>query len=383
MERNENNNKVIFIIGPTAVGKSELAIEICKKFNGEVISADSMQIYKNLDVLTNKVLEKDMQSVKHHLISTMESEDRCDVLKFMKMALEIIDDIHRRNKLAVVVGGTNYYIESILYENYIECPKDIIESSLDHIENEFTFEILNKINPSLAARTHPNDYRRIRNHIIMSKYNCLNEDMHRTSLRFKENGIVLNLICEKNELIRRITNRCLKMYEVSKNEIVVLEDQHNQSNRSRNSSPKGLRNAIGYQEISLEVENEKSNNMERFIKNTIKYAKKQSRWIKNRILAYKYAPKTYSIDCTSIDQFFSHSVVKALNIIDTWYLGTIDSYYKPDNSITIDYIEENNSKNISFIKCPTCQPNIYLFGNTQWKQHIKSKKHKYQVKKNL
>ncbi|GFO47983.1 tRNA dimethylallyltransferase [Plakobranchus ocellatus] len=108
---------LVVVLGATGAGKSKLAIEIAKVFKGEIISADSMQIYKGLDIITNKVTEEEQSEAPHHLISYLEPDHKhYNVVDFRDAALPIINDLFTRSKIPIIVGGTNYYIESILWD---------------------------------------------------------------------------------------------------------------------------------------------------------------------------------------------------------------------------------------------------------------------------
>lgn len=113
---------LIVVLGATACGKSKLAIELARRFGGEIISADSMQVYLGLDIVTNKVTQEERQQAKHHLIDFLDPLKRYSVVDFRNKSLNIINDLMKTNKLPIVVGGTNYYIESILWKNFIMEP---------------------------------------------------------------------------------------------------------------------------------------------------------------------------------------------------------------------------------------------------------------------
>ena len=111
---------IIAILGCTGTGKSKLSLEIGKRVRGEIISADSMQVYKGLDIITNKVTPEERASVPHHLLDFVEVNEKFSVVEFQTIALDAISDILAREKVPIIVGGTNYYIESLLWENLIE-----------------------------------------------------------------------------------------------------------------------------------------------------------------------------------------------------------------------------------------------------------------------
>lgn len=124
---------LVVVLGATACGKSRLAIELARRFRGEIISADSMQVYKGLDIVTNKVTEEEQQQAKHHMINFLDPMTRCSVIDFRNKSLDIITSLHEQNKLPVIVGGTNYYIESILWKAFLLGPT--LESAKRAFEN--------------------------------------------------------------------------------------------------------------------------------------------------------------------------------------------------------------------------------------------------------
>lgn len=121
---------LVVVLGATACGKSKLAIELAQKFDGEIISADSMQVYQGLDIVTNKVTEEELLQAKHHMIGIIKPLHRYTVIDFKRTALDIINDLHRGNKLPIIVGGTNYYIESLIWDSFI------MGSTIDELENK-------------------------------------------------------------------------------------------------------------------------------------------------------------------------------------------------------------------------------------------------------
>ena len=96
--------KVVFVIGPTGVGKSKLGIEIAKRFDGEVISMDSMQVYKSLDILTNKVTDEEAEGIPHHMLSIIDPDQQFDVTQFVTKCDKLVQEIHARGKLPIIVG---------------------------------------------------------------------------------------------------------------------------------------------------------------------------------------------------------------------------------------------------------------------------------------
>eukprot|EP00794_Sanderia_malayensis_P013768 gene13768-15210_t len=160
------NLPIIVILGSTGVGKSKLGIDLAKRINGEVISADSMQLYKGLDIITAKVTAEEQQECRHHMINVVSPLDKFNVVDFRNMALPIISNLHASKKVPVIVGGTNYYIESLLWDMLI-C-NDVKEDCNNRVEenvcaNENVEE--NKTSSELAVEdcnSFDDDYKRLK-----------------------------------------------------------------------------------------------------------------------------------------------------------------------------------------------------------------------------
>lgn len=162
-----NKIPVIAVVGPTASGKSDLAVEICLKFNGEAVSADSMQIYKGMDIATAKPSEAEKKGIPHHMMDFLPDTESFSVAEYQRMAGEVIADIHSRGKLPVVVGGTGLYLDTLL--NNIQLTDDsniaeIREKLKARAENEGIEALLaelSEIDPEYARKMHPNNVKRI------------------------------------------------------------------------------------------------------------------------------------------------------------------------------------------------------------------------------
>lgn len=124
------------IVGPTAVGKTALSIKLAKKLNGEIISVDSMQIYKGLDVATAKIKEVEMQNIKHHLLDIKEINERFTVVEFKELALKIIKDIKKRGKTPILVGGTGLYVNSLVYNYNFDNELELVINQNPELKNK-------------------------------------------------------------------------------------------------------------------------------------------------------------------------------------------------------------------------------------------------------
>lgn len=148
---------LVILTGPTAVGKTALSINLAKAINGEIISADSMQVYKKMDIGTAKVMPEEMDGVKHYLIDAIEPMEDFHVVRFQKMVLEAMDEIYAKGKIPIICGGTGFYIQAILYDIQFteqEIDEDYrksLEDFADENGNEALHERLNEVDPESAA----------------------------------------------------------------------------------------------------------------------------------------------------------------------------------------------------------------------------------------
>ena len=158
---------VLAIVGATASGKSGFAVKTAKKLNGEVVSADSMQIYKYMDIGSAKVTKEEMQDVPHHLIDVLEPHDDCNVTRFVSLATHAIEDIYSRGKIPVVCGGTGLYIDSLLKGASFEdnSRDDDYRAHLEKIAkekgNEFLHNMLSQCDNIASESIHPNNVKRV------------------------------------------------------------------------------------------------------------------------------------------------------------------------------------------------------------------------------
>lgn len=167
VQENSLKKKIIIICGPTASGKTNLAVECAKMLDSEVVSADSMYIYKGLDVGTAKPTPEEMQGVKHHIIDVINANEDFSVSDYKKMATDVIEDIISRGKIPIICGGTGFYINSILYDltygnshKNDEIREKYNKLALEH-GNEYVYNILKELDYESALKLHYNDTKRV------------------------------------------------------------------------------------------------------------------------------------------------------------------------------------------------------------------------------
>ncbi|MBQ2672186.1 MAG: tRNA (adenosine(37)-N6)-dimethylallyltransferase MiaA [Clostridia bacterium] len=273
---------VISIVGPTASGKTELATDLALKFGGEIVSADSMQVYKEFEISTAKPNLAQRSKVKHHLIDILHVNEEFSVAQYKELAKEAVINIHARGKLPFLVGGTGLYIDSFLKNIEFEIKNtsdEKIRKELSEKSNLELFEILKKIDPKSAQNIHINNKKRIIRAIeffYTSGYPIsiqVKNSQNRVS-PFKVCKIGLNF---KNReiLYSRINVRVEKMFKLG----LVKEVKNISDNMTLSKTAEA---AIGYKEI-LEYTNGKTDldsAKENLKKVTRNYAKRQITWFK-------------------------------------------------------------------------------------------------------
>ena len=159
-------NNIICIAGPTASGKTALAVELAKELNGEVVSCDSMQVYRRMDIGTAKPTAEEMQGIPHHMLDVAEPDEDFSVSRYCEMASPIVDDILARGKTAIIAGGTGLYMDALIRGNdFAPCPatgrREELEEKADREGMEVLMDWLREIDPEAAARLHLSDRKRI------------------------------------------------------------------------------------------------------------------------------------------------------------------------------------------------------------------------------
>ena len=281
----EQKPKLYIIAGPTAVGKTKASLLFAKKMNAEIISADSMQVYRGMDIGTAKLREDEMDGIRHHLIDILSPFDEFNIAIFKELAKKAIEDIHNRGKEAVLVGGTGFYIQSVLYDTDFttgDCDKELRESlSLEYDENgaEYMYNKLKELDEKAAESIHPNNKKRIVRAIEyalstdkkISEHN-INERAKKSPYNYKY--FVLNL--ERKKLYNRIEQRVDMM--LKQGLLAEVKKLHELGCNKDKVSMKG----IGYKEILTYLEGGISLEEagELIKKETRHFAKRQITWFK-------------------------------------------------------------------------------------------------------
>lgn len=213
---------LIILTGPTAVGKTELSIRLAKAVNGEIISADSMQVYRYMDVGTAKITAEEMQGVPHHLIDVLEPSEDFNVFLFKEMAEKALDNIYKKGKIPVVTGGTGFYIQALLYDiNFDDTDADSdFRTEMYRLAegkgNEYVHGLLKEVDPVSASEIHFNNIKRVIRALEYHNQTGKKISEHNEEQRQNEspyNFIYLVLNDDREKLYERINKRVDLMFE--------------------------------------------------------------------------------------------------------------------------------------------------------------------------
>lgn len=288
---------LVIITGPTAVGKTDISIKLAKEINGEIISADSIQVYKGLDIGSAKITEDEMDGVKHYLIDVLEPTDDFDIYTFKQMAEEAMDEIYSKGKIPIIVGGTGFYIQSVLYNvDFDDTHVDVqyrkeLEELAGMYGNEYIHKMLEDVDQEYAAGIHPNNLKRVIRALEFYHENNIPLSQHNSEQKENEspyNFAYYVLNDDREVLYERINNRVDKMFEQG-----LVDEVKGLGLDESNQSMQG----IGYKEV-LEYINGNITEDEckdLIKKNTRHFAKRQLTW-------FRHEKKVQLIDYRDFDR---------------------------------------------------------------------------------
>ena len=278
-------NNIICIAGPTASGKTALAVELAKELNGEVVSCDSMQVYKRMDIGTAKPTKEEMQGIVHHMIDVCEPDEDFSVGRYVEMATPIVEDILRRGKTCIIAGGTGLYVDNLIKGGeFAPFPatgvREKLETQADEIGMEAMLARLREIDPESAARLHLSDRKRIIRalEVYLETGETITEHNRKTqAIPPKYTPLWLGLdFSDRAELYRRIDLRVDLMLEMG----LIAEIQGLLA--SGIPAKATAMQAIGYKEFVAALNGEETiaQAAEEVKKSSRHYAKRQLTWFR-------------------------------------------------------------------------------------------------------
>ncbi|MGE4213910.1 MAG: tRNA (adenosine(37)-N6)-dimethylallyltransferase MiaA [Anaerotignaceae bacterium] len=304
--------QLVIIAGPTACGKTDTAIMLAKKINGEIISADSMQVYKYMDIGTAKVTQDEMEGVKHYLIDELMPDEEFNVMIFQQKAKNYIEEIYAKGKIPIIVGGTGFYINALVYDNnFMSTDNDlsIRNKLMEEVEEkgeEFVYQKLKEIDPEYANIVHHNNVKRV---VRAIEYYCQtgqkmsqhNKEAKQRKSPYDVSFVVLNM--ERGKLYERINSRVDLMVKGG-----LLEEVKDLLNRGYSADLVSMQ-GLGYKEfvpyfngeITLETA------IEELKQGTRHFAKRQLTWFRRQA-------RGLWIDLTNKDKMTAvNEIVKYIN----------------------------------------------------------------------
>ena len=276
------NFNIIFIVGPTAVGKSDVAFQLAQKINGEIISCDSMQIYKEINIASGKPSKKILEKIPHHLVGVLSVKEDFNVAQFFSLVEKAIQSIHKRKKVPIIVGGSGLYMQVLLdgiFQQKAIDPKlkMRLEKELKEKGAEALYQRLKKVDPNAALRVHPNNTRRL---IRALEANALSQE-HFSKVRQSRDGLlgkydikIFALNRKREELYSRINSRVEKMFDHG-----IVEEIKALNTSSLSQTAKqliGVKEVLGY--LQGEYDLEKAKYLMQL--NTRHFAKRQLTWFR-------------------------------------------------------------------------------------------------------
>ncbi len=276
----DTKQKVLVIVGPTASGKTALGIKCANLFNGEIISGDSIQVYKGLDIGSAKADEKERSEAIHHLIDIKEAKDNYSVADFQSLSRYLIREISSKNRLPIIVGGTGLYIKACLYD-YVFFEEKEADDQFEDLSNEEIYNILAKEEPEALEKIHINNRKRLIRalNILKKHHEGISQIKARQDHQLIYDAKIIGLTLPRDELYKRIDKRIDKMMDIG-----LLTEISNLLSSGLSFDDQAMQ-AIGYKEFRPYFEEGKDLQacIEQIKINTRHFAKRQYTWFNNQM----------------------------------------------------------------------------------------------------
>lgn len=276
-------NRLIVLVGATAVGKSEAALQLARRFGCEIISGDSMCVYRGMDIGTAKPTANERRQIPHHLIDVLEPEENFSVVDFQRLAAEAVDAVNKRGRIPLLVGGTGLYVQAFL-EGYQfnRTPKtqlrEDLQATTDDAGEYGLYQKLREQDPQTASRLHPNDRRRILRalEVVANEQQPMSQNKKTGDPSLLYDGLIFGLTRERPELYRRIDMRVDAMFAAG------LVDEVNRLLSEGLPADCTAMQAIGYKEIVSHLRNgmDLDLTVERIKQASRRFAKRQLTWFR-------------------------------------------------------------------------------------------------------
>lgn len=270
------HKKVLTIAGATASGKSALAIKLAKDFKGEIISGDSIQVYRGLDIGSGKIKKEEMEGVVHHLIDIKDPKESYSVYDFQKMGRLLIDAIEMRGHLPIICGGTGLYIKALIYDYDFKEEKDF--NNYEDIDDASLHAMLKEVDPISAIKIHPHNRRRVLRALNYFEKNGSPISSNKTEKALYD-ALIIALDMERSELYAKIDQRVDNM--VKEGLLSEVEGLLKSGVAFNDQAMKG----IGYREFEAYFKNEQSLDevIQKIKSDSHNFAKRQYTWLRHQL----------------------------------------------------------------------------------------------------
>lgn len=392
-------NTLIAIVGNTGVGKSQLAVELARKLNGEIINGDSMQMYRGLDIITNKHPAKEQMGIPHHLLGHIEWDKQYSVTQFEQEVTGLANEIEGRGRLPIVVGGTHYYIQALIAENSTIGQRDdpavpLTEEQLEILEDPSRVEQqLKQFDPVICAKFHPNDTRRLRRALEIfyttgKKPSDIYQQQAESTMKLRYKVLVFWIHCQRDVLNARLDARVDTMLDSGlMNEIDEMYEQWKLAPDL--SDGQGVWQVLGFKQFLPYLQGEDPTldvGLASMKAETRQYAKKQTKWIVNKLIPMvrTLGGTMAALDSTDLDNWQHNVADRAVDIAKDWLAS------EPFRHELIPAHINSERKQQDFdrgqwvrYECEHCTDRrgqrVVVMGDAAWKTHLHSRSHKRQV----
>jgi len=277
-----NKPKIIIICGPTGIGKTGVGINLAEKFGGEIIGADSMQIYRHMDIGTAKPTTEERRRVAHHMVDIVDPDEDFDAMQYSERARTTIAELNRQSRLSFVVGGTGLYIKAMLHGLFQSEPVDPkirnrLKQELEQSGSHCLYERLEQIDPDTAGRLHPNDSYRIIRALETIESSAESISKHHQNHGFEEapfNALKIGLRKDREKLYERIDQRVDMMIQAGLVEEVQKLLARGYSPELKSMQSIGYRHIVGFLGGSLAWDE----CLRTLKRDTRRFAKRQFTW---------------------------------------------------------------------------------------------------------
>lgn len=275
---------LVIIVGPTAVGKTALSIELAKRINGEIISGDAIQVYRRMDIGSAKITTEETEGIPHHLIDILEPDEAYSAAAFKKMAETLIEEIHARGHIPMIVGGTGLYIQSVIYdygfsdEDPAETQK--YEEQFEALSPAERYALLQQSDPAAADEIHPHNQQRVLRALVYYHVHgqSITQQSKSAALAEQYDVTLVGLNMERGHLYDRINQRVDMMVEAGLIEEVTRLKEAGYEN-ARSMTAIGYKEIISYLNGNLTLEEA----LTQLKQNSRRFAKRQLTWFRNQL----------------------------------------------------------------------------------------------------